>query len=300
MMPQFARGLTGWKSTLNTSNHCAVLGKPIAHSRSPQLHLAAYEVLGLDWSYERIEQDERSLELFLKDCDESWRGLSLTMPLKRKAAELATQCDDASTQTRAVNTLVPMYDSGQISWQGFNTDVPGLVRALRNAGVMSPTNALVLGSGATATSAVLSLAQLGARNLTVAARSADRAQPILDFAAQLGLTAEFCLLGALHAQVPCDVAISTLPSGVEVTFPPALVSASSVLLDASYDVWPSARASSWQREGGTAVSGLSMLAEQALLQVRLFVGGDIDAPLALEAEVQAAMYRAVGLNAEGL
>lgn len=299
-MLQFAHGLTGWMSTLNTSNHCAVLGKPITHSRSPQLHLAAYSVLGLDWTYDRIEQDERSLESFLNHCDDSWRGLSLTMPLKREAAKLAAQCDAAATQTQAVNTLVPSRDAGRITWLGFNTDVPGLERALRNAGVTTPENALVLGSGATATSAVLSLAQMNTENVTVAARSAERAQPLITFASQLGLTAEFCSLDAVQAKHPFNVAVSTLPSDVEVTFPEALVSAGSVLLDASYDVWPSARASSWQLAGGTAVSGLSMLAEQALLQVRLFVGGSVELPLAHESEVQAAMYRAVGLNAQGL
>lgn len=299
-MPQYRSGSTGWMSTLSTVNRCAVLGKPISHSRSPQLHLAAYEVLGLDWSYERIEQDESTLSGFLNQCDETWRGLSLTMPLKREAARLATQCDDAARQTQAVNTLVPVCDSDRVTWKGFNTDVPGLERALRNAGVDSPINVLVLGSGATAMSAVLSLARLGAQSVTVAARSAQRAEVLLNFASQNGLNATFCPLDALRADTPFDVAVSTLPSDVEVTFQPAHAADQSVLLDASYDVWPSARASSWEHAGGKAVSGLSMLAEQALLQVRLFVGGDVETELANEAEVQAAMYRAVGLNAQGL
>ena len=60
----------------------AVLGSPIAHSKSPGLHRAAYRTLGLDWEYSAVEVDGSNLAAFLDSRDESWRGLSLTMPLK--------------------------------------------------------------------------------------------------------------------------------------------------------------------------------------------------------------------------
>ena len=62
----------------------AVLGSPIAHSKSPALHRAAYGALGLDWTYEAVEVRDGALEPFLAGLDASWRGLSLTMPLKRE------------------------------------------------------------------------------------------------------------------------------------------------------------------------------------------------------------------------
>ena len=69
---------------MSTIQRAAVLGKPIAHSLSPVLHEAAYQSLGLhDWAYGKIEVGEDDLPAFVNDLDDSWRGLSLTMPLKR-------------------------------------------------------------------------------------------------------------------------------------------------------------------------------------------------------------------------
>jgi shikimate dehydrogenase len=65
---------------------CAVLGSPIDHSLSPVLHRAAYAELKLPWTYEAIEVEERELPGFIAGRDRSWRGLSLTMPLKRAVA----------------------------------------------------------------------------------------------------------------------------------------------------------------------------------------------------------------------
>ena len=72
--------------------HCAVLGKPIAHSKSPLLHLAAYRALGLDgWTYERIECDAEQLPGLVGALSEAWVGLSVTMPGKFAALEFATE-----------------------------------------------------------------------------------------------------------------------------------------------------------------------------------------------------------------
>jgi shikimate dehydrogenase len=67
-----------------------VLGAPIAHSLSPTLHRAAYAHLGLDWSYDAVEVREHELPGFVASLDDTWRGLSLTMPLKQAAARVAT------------------------------------------------------------------------------------------------------------------------------------------------------------------------------------------------------------------
>ena len=73
------------------TTRCGVAGSPIGHSLSPVLHRAAYAHLGLDWSYDRHEVAEHELEAFLDALDDSWRGLSLTMPLKHEALRLATR-----------------------------------------------------------------------------------------------------------------------------------------------------------------------------------------------------------------
>lgn len=85
----------------------AVLGSPIGHSLSPVLHTAAYAGLGLTgWHYERFECDESGLAAFLKGCDDSWAGLSLTMPLKRAAMTLADHVCEPVTEVGGANTLV--------------------------------------------------------------------------------------------------------------------------------------------------------------------------------------------------
>ncbi|MGH3613741.1 MAG: shikimate dehydrogenase, partial [Pseudonocardia sp.] len=110
----------------------AVLGSPIAHSLSPVLHHAAYAALGLDgWNYGAHECDESGLGGFVAGLGPEWAGLSLTMPLKRVALEVADQVSALAAATGAANTLV----AGPGGWVADNTDVAGIVGALRDAGV---------------------------------------------------------------------------------------------------------------------------------------------------------------------
>ncbi|KAF2411857.1 shikimate dehydrogenase, partial [Microbacterium sp. B35-04] len=126
-----------------------VWGDPIAHSRSPQLHAAAYEVLGLDWSYGLRRVDEASFAAEFADLDDSWRGLSLTMPLKGVAFAAASTHDRRAELTGAVNTLLLDLAGAR----GFNTDVGGIVRALADDDITDVARARIVGAGATATSA---------------------------------------------------------------------------------------------------------------------------------------------------
>ena len=106
---------------------CAVLGDPIAHSLSPALHQACYAAVGLDWTYEAHRVAAGELAGFVRGLDASWRGLSLTMPLKREAADLASAVSPVAEDAGAVNTLL-LLDG---ALHGDNTDVPGAVAALR-------------------------------------------------------------------------------------------------------------------------------------------------------------------------
>ncbi|WP_236713672.1 shikimate dehydrogenase family protein [Rathayibacter tanaceti] len=82
----------------------AVLGAPIAHSKSPALHAAAYRVLGLDWSYSAVETTEATLAAVVSG--ERWHGLSLTMPLKHAVRPLLAEEDPVARTTGAVNTVL--------------------------------------------------------------------------------------------------------------------------------------------------------------------------------------------------
>ncbi|MDP3893235.1 shikimate dehydrogenase, partial [Nocardioides sp.] len=85
---------------------CGVLGDPIGHSLSPVLHRAGYAATGLDWSYDAHRVSVGGLPAFLAGLDASWRGLSLTMPLKREAVPLVTRASERARLAGAVNTLL--------------------------------------------------------------------------------------------------------------------------------------------------------------------------------------------------
>ncbi|MGN8025827.1 hypothetical protein [Microbacterium sp. 22242] len=143
----------------------AVWGDPIEHSRSPALHDAAYRVLGLDWEYGRRRVDAAGFDAAIAGLDRTWRGLSLTMPLKERAFARADVADDDARLTGAANTLL----LGETA-HGFNTDVGGLAAALVEAGLGSSRTARVLGGGATARSAMVSLLRLGVERIEVVTR----------------------------------------------------------------------------------------------------------------------------------
>lgn len=264
----------------------AVLGSPIGHSRSPQLHLAAYAALGLDWSYERREVTDDGLGNFLGTLGAPWRGLSLTMPLKRRVAELVADVDPVARATRQGNTI--LLDDGR-PVKAFNTDVHGVVQALAEAGTAAARRATVLGGGATAESAVVALSTLGA-DVVVVVRDPQRVTASGVFARSARVVS---FDEAADAIASSDAVVSTIPPNAEfhVTLPE--LTAGQTLLDVAYAPWPTALATAWQQAGGSVVHGLEMLLHQAVHQVRIFVQGDPSTPLPDEAAVIRAMRSAV-------
>ena len=169
-----------------------MLGSPIAHSLSPVLHRAGYRALGLaGWSYEAIECDEQGLAGFLGSLGPDWAGLSLTMPLKRAVLPLLDDAEQLALDVGAANTVL-LRDGRRL---GYNTDVPGMVTALRQAGVTADGNALILGSGATACSALAALREIGASEISVAVRSRPGLSQLRAVAARLGLDVRLIELG---------------------------------------------------------------------------------------------------------
>lgn len=267
-----------------------VWGDPIAHSRSPQLHAAAYAVLGLPWEYGRRQVSEASFEDELARLDGTWRGLSLTMPLKSAAFAAATELDRRAELTGAANTLLLDADGPR----GFNTDVGGIVRALEDVGITAVPTARIVGAGATATSALVALAELGADLVEVVARRPEAVVPLQKLGVRLGLdVAAASFAASAHADVPLTIATLPGDARVEDAAADALANSGGLLLDVVYGHWPTGLAEAWERAGGPARSGLGMLLHQAALQVRVFVSGDPDAPLEDEGAVIAAMRAAV-------
>lgn len=303
----------------------AVLGSPIAHSKSPLIHAAAYRELGLSWQYGRHELQAADLRGFLSGLDGSWRGLSLTMPLKEEAHRLARVLDPVADESGVVNTLLRITGTGTSSeWAGFNTDVAGLASAIRLE-QLDATRTIVFGAGATAVSAILAARSLGAEHVTVLARRPEAAAALADrfngsaeaggVTAADGVTATGENVAPNHAGNRCtqfavtsgqlferkdpstaeaSLVISTLPGrGIDWQHVPHVGLAPT--FDVAYDPWPSPLAEMTRAAGVQVHAGVGMLIEQALLQIRIFVNGDPALPLEREDVLREAMRGAAGL-----
>lgn len=246
---------------------CAVLGSPIGHSLSPVLHRAAYEALGLGWSYDAVEVDSAGLAAFVDSLGAEWRGLSLTMPLKRTVLPLLTEHDEWVSRSGAANTVI-LDDNRRI---GHNTDVPGAVAALQERGV-SADRVTILGAGATAASVGLAVSELGATEIRVAARNAANAADSIAQIAAHPANPRVSLCG-LDQVVETELLVSTIPAAAEEEI---MVAAADSIFEVVYDPWPTPLAELARDRGCILVDGLDLLSHQAVGQVRLMTGCDVD------------------------
>ncbi|ATW47559.1 shikimate dehydrogenase [Streptomyces xantholiticus] len=251
-------------------NRAAVLGSPIAHSLSPVLHRAAYAALGLtDWSYDRFEVDEAALPGFVAGLDASWAGLSLTMPLKRAIIPLLDEVSDTAASVEAVNTVVFTEDGRRL---GDNTDIPGMIAALREGGVDKVDSAAVLGAGATASSALAALARVCTGPVTAYVRSEARAAEMRGWGERLGVDVRTADWSAAAEALSAPLVIATTPAGTTDALAAEVQERPGTLFDVLYEPWPTALAAAWSGRGGAVVGGLDLLVHQAVLQVEQMTG----------------------------
>ena len=258
-----------------TNRRAAVLGSPIAHSLSPVLHRAAYRRLGLaGWSYDAFEVAEEKLPGFIAGLDQSWAGLSLTMPLKRAIRPLLARIGETARAVDAVNTVLVQPDG---SLHGENTDVPGLVAALAERGVTKAESAAVLGGGATAASTLAALATVVTGPVSIYLRSPARAvelEPVAELY-QLDLRVRPWSAGA--EALGQDLVVNTTPSGAADELAGLLPSQVGTLFDVLYHPWPTVLAAAWSARGATVLGGQDLLVHQAALQVELMTAGSLPA-----------------------
>lgn len=249
----------------------AVLGSPIAHSKSPLLHVAGYAALGLhEWTYDRAKLTGEDFVPWLLERGTGYRGLSVTMPLKTHALEAAVWADDLARLTGAANTLVfehPAVDASAFAW---NTDIHGIVTALREAGTVSAPCVDVLGAGASCASALAALTAFDTHTVRIVARDEHRSRPKVELAERLGFAASFVPLERWGSADGAELVVSTLPvSASEQLTPSEELVAESALFDVVYAPWPSPLARRWFAAERRVVSGEAMLLHQAVEQLRL-------------------------------
>ncbi|WP_432253652.1 shikimate dehydrogenase [Streptomyces sp. HNM1019] len=274
---------------MSENRRAAVLGSPIAHSLSPVLHRAAYRELGLTgWTYGRFEVNETGLPDFFKhlgeDAGPAWAGLSLTMPLKRAVIPLLDEISDTAASVEAVNTVV-FGDDGRR--RGDNTDIPGMLAALRERGVGRVERAAVLGAGATASSALAALSRICDGEVTAYVRSQARAAEMRQWGERLGVAVRTADWGDAAGALGAPLVIATTPAGTTDALAAAVPDRPGALFDVLYEPWPTPLAAAWVARGGSVVGGLDLLVHQAVLQVEQMTGR-APAPLAAMREALAA------------
>ena len=278
------------------ARRCAVVGSPIAHSLSPALHRAAYAELGLDWAYDHVEVDSAGLEAFIDGLDPSWRGLSMTMPLKRTVVPLLDTSDDWVRLSGVSNTLV--LDEG--SRHGFNTDIPGAIAALEERLPAPVRTAVVLGGGATATSVLLALAEQGCERATVLVRDPARAEETVAVVSRHPRAPDLAVetLDGMEG-LDADLLVSTIPGEAQTAPVLAAVAQVPAVFEVVYDPWPTPLAQAVLADGRRLVAGLDLLAHQAVGQVLRMTGQSVSVDLLREAGTRELERRAVQIRTDG-
>ncbi len=261
---------------MSDRQRCGVLGDPIAHSLSPVLHRAGYAALGIEWTYDAHQVTAGGLAGFLDGLDGCWRGLSLTMPLKREAAASMDRVTDRARLAGAINTVV--IDTGLLGTErvGDNTDLPGAIAAIRERTDADLRAGVILGGGATATSIGLGLIELGARSVRLLVRDSTRAEQTRQ-ALSAHPSSPDITVGDLDGteELWADIVVSTIPGQAQTDELVRRCASVPIVFEALYDPWPTPLAQSVGARtaaGRTLVGGLDLLVHQAALQFELFTG----------------------------
>jgi shikimate dehydrogenase len=238
-----------------------VLGDPVAHSRSPAIHNAAFDVLGIDWRYVKLPVAAELFEETVRALpDSGYRGANVTIPHKEAALALADQASDAARAIGAANTLT--FEDGVI--HADNTDAAGLLQAL--PGEPEGMAALVLGAGGAGRAAVWALREAGAE-VGVWNRTPERARAL---AADMGVA-------TVEAPVAADLVVNATSVGLEPEdsieqLPVAWIDPPQVAVDLVYGDHETPF-QAWAEAGGsTVVDGVEVLVRQGALSFQRWTG----------------------------
>ena len=263
----------------------AVLGFPIKHSISPQIHAAALEVLAENepafnnWNYRKIELSPDALSEALPVLAEyGFRGLNLTIPHKVKSLPLLSSIDQQAQAMGAVNTL--SWEEGH--WRGYNTDGIGLSRAIKHAfkRPIRDFDVLVLGAGGAARAAVAQCLLEGCKSMMVFNRSPERANQLCDSLRKVGIKEGICVLESLPNSYETDdsplLVINATSLGLRVDDPAPIdltgYKGNIFVYDMVYNPPVTQLLIDANANGFDAVNGLGMLVGQAAKSLEIWSG----------------------------
>ena len=250
-----------------------VIGHPVAHSLSPLLHNTAFDELGLDWvSVGFPVAPGRAAVALVGARALGLQGLSVTMPHKEAAADVAGDLALEAARLGAVNCLVAAGEG----WRGENTDGVGFITALARGDRFAPsgTRCLVVGAGGAARAVIAALGDAGAAEVVVVNRTGERARTAAALAGSVGR------VGVAGEATGCDLVVNATPAGMvdldvgAEGWPvdPALLRSGQVVVDLVYQPLITPWLAAAAERGAHTVNGLGMLMHQAALQVELWTG----------------------------
>jgi len=242
-----------------------VMGYPVSHSRSPVIHRLFALQTGQQMQYELLQVAPDKLETAIRQFQRTGgKGLNITVPHKAAVARLVDHLSERAATAGAVNTI----DFRGSEMYGDNTDGIGLLRDLDvNLGIeLQGANILILGAGGATRGIVGPLLEMQPRMLTIANRTLDKAEALVERFAKAGPVGA-CRFDRVPASEPYDLVINATSAGLRGETPPypaAAISANTFCYDLSYGVNPTPF-SLWARDQGAArsVMGWGMLVEQA-------------------------------------
>ena len=242
----------------------AVIGHPIAHSRSPAMHAAAYAELGMDWEYVAVDVPPERLAGFVAGMEAAgFAGVNVTIPHKLAVVPMCAELAPEAQAAGSVNTL--LVRDGAI--HGDSTDGRGLLWAL---GDMVPADALVLGAGGAARAAVAALRGAGWQ-VAVSARRADAAAELGDVVAwpppcAAALVVNATPLGQHETPVP--------GTHVSVPIDTSLLESGMTVVDLAYrgDGAETPLCTAARERGARVVDGLEVLVGQGIYAFELLTG----------------------------
>ncbi|MGH9822351.1 MAG: shikimate dehydrogenase, partial [Blastocatellia bacterium] len=275
------------RSLTGSTAIAGVLGCPISHSASPAMHNAAFRSLGADAVYLPIEV--RDLRAFFSKFvrpetrDLTWNpiGFSVTIPHKREVIELLDEIDETSRAVGAVNTVV--IRGGVLS--GYNTDVQGAMQPLEKRVSLSDRHCAVVGAGGSARAVTYGLVRQGAR-VTLFVRDSSKAAALAK-----DLNVELCSVQEL-ATSNAEIVINCTPVGMrghsetESPVERNVLRGRLLAYDLVYNPLQTRFLQDADAEGCQTVSGIEMLAAQAVLQFKLWTGLSVPLELMREAALQ--------------
>ncbi len=253
-----------------------VLGNPIRQSLSPQLHNAAFKQLGMNCAYMAFEVDPNALALAFEGIRSlGIRGVNLTIPFKELALDFIDEIpEDLDRATGAINTVV--NKDGQLL--GFNTDGPGLLRALKEELNFNPDgkSILILGAGGAARGALFALARANADIVRIHNRTAERAEGLAEYAQTYFPETEISAASAEDvSRERFDLVLNATSVGMKSQHSPMELK-NLHQPKAAYDLVYTPRETVWLKEakklGIPCANGLGMLANQAALSFELWTG----------------------------